>query len=104
MLKRTAIVSIVLTLGVSGAAIAATALTGTKVTLHATRLGKVLATSTGRTLYLYTPDGRNKSRCTGSCAAAWPPLLTKNRCATRKCASSAAKCLFWRRSRSVLPV
>ena len=34
---------------------------GTKVTLHSSSHGKVLATSTGRTLYLYTPDGHNKA-------------------------------------------
>jgi predicted lipoprotein with Yx(FWY)xxD motif len=78
MLKRTAIASIVLALVVAGAASAA-ALTGTKVTLHKTNHGKVLATSTGRTLYLYTPDGKNKSNCTGSCAANWPPLMTKGK-------------------------
>ena len=76
MLKRIATASIVLTLVVSGAAFAA-ALTGTKVTLHSTATkGKVLATSTGRTLYLYTPDGHNKSNCTGTCAQTWPPLMT----------------------------
>jgi len=76
MLKRIATASIVLSLVVAGAAFAAT---GTKVTLHATSKGKVLATSTGRTLYLYTPDGHNKSNCTGSCSAYWPPLITKGK-------------------------
>jgi predicted lipoprotein with Yx(FWY)xxD motif len=52
---------------------------GVAVALHKTKLGKVLATSTGRTLYLYTPDGRNKSNCYGSCASLWPPLLTKGK-------------------------
>jgi len=50
---------------------------GTTVTLHSTNLGKVLATSSGHTLYLYTPDPKGKSDCKGSCAASWPPLLTK---------------------------
>jgi predicted lipoprotein with Yx(FWY)xxD motif len=76
MLKRIVTVSIVLALVATGAALAATRTTPTKVTLHATNLGKVLAMSTGRTLYLYTPDGKNKSNCTGSCLAYWPPLLT----------------------------
>ena len=78
MLKRIVIASIVLTLVASGAAFAA-ALTGTKVTLHSTHLGKRLATSTGRILYLSTADGRNKSHCFSSCAAIWPPLLTKGK-------------------------
>jgi predicted lipoprotein with Yx(FWY)xxD motif len=52
----------------------------TVVELHKTKsLGKVLATSKGLTLYLYTPDGKNKSNCTGSCASIWPPLLTKGK-------------------------
>ena len=79
MLKRIATASIVLTLVATGAAFAATHATGAKVTLHSTSLGKVLATSTGRTLYLYTPDGKNKSNCTGSCSAYWPPLITKGK-------------------------
>jgi predicted lipoprotein with Yx(FWY)xxD motif len=77
MLKRIVPASIVLMLVVCGAAFAAAQLTGTKVTLHSTATkGKVLATSTGRTLYLYTHDGKNKSNCTGSCAQTWPPLMT----------------------------
>ena len=79
MLKRIATVSIVLTLAAAGAAFAATHSTGTKVTLHSTSLGKVLATSTGRTLYLYTSDTTNHSNCTGGCASAWPPLMTKGK-------------------------
>ena len=79
MLKRIATASIVLTFVVSGAAFAATLSTGTKVTLHQTSLGKRLATSTGRTLYLYTSDAKNHSNCTGSCASAWPPLMTKGK-------------------------
>jgi predicted lipoprotein with Yx(FWY)xxD motif len=79
MRKRIATVSIILALVVSGAAFAAALATGAKVTLHSTSRGKVLATSTGRTLYLDKADGRNKSNCTGSCAAIWPPLLTKGK-------------------------
>jgi predicted lipoprotein with Yx(FWY)xxD motif len=79
MLKRTVIASFVLALVVSGAAFAAARSTGTTVDLHSTSLGKVLATSKGRTLYLYTSDGKNKSNCTGGCAAAWPPLMTKGK-------------------------
>ena len=75
MLKRIATASIILTLVAAGAAFAATQ-TGTKVTLHSTNKGKVLATSAGRTLYLYTPDGHNKSNCYGSCLTYWPPLMT----------------------------
>jgi len=79
MLKRIATVSIVVTLVAAGAAFAATQSTGAKVTLHSTSLGKVLATSTGRTLYLNTSDTKNHSNCTGGCASAWPPLMTKGK-------------------------
>ena len=41
-------------------------------------LGSILIDpSTGRTLYLFTPDERNVSNCAGGCALAWPPLLTE---------------------------
>ncbi|MDX6482121.1 MAG: hypothetical protein QOG85_2631 [Gaiellaceae bacterium] len=81
MLKRIAIASTVLALVVSGAAFAAGLATGTKVTLHSTGLGgKRIATSTGRILYLYTPDNAShKSTCTGSCAQTWPPLITNGK-------------------------
>ncbi len=41
-----------------------------------TRVGTVLASSKGLTLYYYTEDkpGSGKSVCTGGCATAWPPL------------------------------
>jgi predicted lipoprotein with Yx(FWY)xxD motif len=52
---------------------------GTLVELRKTKLGKVLVASNGRTLYLYTPDPKGKSTCTGSCASIWPPLLTKGK-------------------------
>jgi predicted lipoprotein with Yx(FWY)xxD motif len=39
------------------------------------RLGKILVDSHGRTLYLFRKDSSGKSRCSGACAAAWPPLL-----------------------------
>lgn len=38
-------------------------------------LGRVLVDAQDRTLYLYVPDQRGKSRCTGFCARQWPPLL-----------------------------
>lgn len=37
-------------------------------------LGPVLVDSAGMTLYRYTPDGKDKSVCTGTCASLWPPL------------------------------
>jgi predicted lipoprotein with Yx(FWY)xxD motif len=37
-------------------------------------LGKILADTHGRTLYLFQRDRGGRSACTGGCAAAWPPL------------------------------
>ncbi len=39
-------------------------------------LGSILTDASGMSLYLFTNDERNKSNCSGGCAAAWPPLLT----------------------------
>ena len=78
MLKRIAIASIVLTLIGGGAAFAATRGMGmgTRVYLHSSSHGKVLATYTGRILYLYTGDGYKVTHCAGACAHTWPALTT----------------------------
>jgi predicted lipoprotein with Yx(FWY)xxD motif len=78
MLKRIATTAVVLALVACGTALAATQ-GGAKVTLHSTSKGKVLATSNGMTLYLYTADPKNKSTCTGGCASVWPPLKTSGK-------------------------
>ncbi|HWC85382.1 MAG TPA: hypothetical protein VG388_02515 [Solirubrobacteraceae bacterium] len=50
------------------------------VALRSTHLGKILVVGrTGRTLYLFNRDATNRSNCSGSCAAIWPPLLTSGR-------------------------
>jgi predicted lipoprotein with Yx(FWY)xxD motif len=49
------------------------------VTLHKTKLGKVLATRGGMTLYLFMADRRGRSACYGKCATFWPPLLKKGK-------------------------
>lgn len=43
-----------------------------------TRLGTIVVSDTGMTVYVYTNDVRNsgKSNCTGGCLTAWPPVLT----------------------------
>lgn len=40
-------------------------------------LGKLLANSTGLTLYHYTDEKPGKIDCKGGCAKIWPPLLVK---------------------------
>jgi predicted lipoprotein with Yx(FWY)xxD motif len=53
--------------------------TAGRVTLHTTKIGKVLATSSGRTLYLFMADHKGKSSCYGKCATYWPPLMKKGK-------------------------
>src|SRR6476469_1040529 len=53
------------------------AVSGT-VNLHKTKLGKVLAGKTGKTLYLFMADKNGKSACYSNCATNWPPLLAGN--------------------------
>jgi len=42
-------------------------------------LGRILVNSRGRTLYVFARDSGAKSRCYGSCAAYWPPLITSGK-------------------------
>jgi predicted lipoprotein with Yx(FWY)xxD motif len=60
----------------SGSSAASNATAG-RVTLHKTKIGNVLATSSGRTLYLFMKDKNGKSACYGQCASFWPPLMKK---------------------------
>jgi predicted lipoprotein with Yx(FWY)xxD motif len=39
--------------------------------------GTYLAGPNGHALYLWVADSGGKSSCSGACAAAWPPLVTK---------------------------
>jgi predicted lipoprotein with Yx(FWY)xxD motif len=50
---------------------------GTGVTLHSTEIGgvAVLTNAKGFTLYWFAPDTATTSKCTGSCAAYWPPVF-----------------------------
>jgi predicted lipoprotein with Yx(FWY)xxD motif len=45
------------------------------VTTTRTSLGQVVADGRGRTLYLFEKDSPTRSRCSGTCAVYWPPLL-----------------------------
>ncbi len=44
-------------------------------TEHVAKLGTVLTTGAGLTLYSYGVDPAGQATCTGACAKAWPPLL-----------------------------
>ena len=41
-------------------------------------VGTVLVDSTGRTLYLFTPDNQSQATCAGACAQIWPGLDVAN--------------------------
>lgn len=65
-----------------GAAMAATSMGSSGATVKAAKVAKfgmVLVSSSGKTLYRYTPDKKGKSVCSGSCAAFWPPLVVKGK-------------------------
>jgi len=49
------------------------------VALASTQLGKVLVDGKGRTLYLFEADKGAMSKCSGACAAAWPPLTSSGK-------------------------
>jgi predicted lipoprotein with Yx(FWY)xxD motif len=47
-----------------------------KVGVANSRLGRILVSSGGRTLYLFEKDKNRRSACYGLCVTYWPPLLT----------------------------
>ena len=52
---------------------------GPLVRLRDSQFGPVMFDGRARALYLFTRDGKNRSRCYGDCAVAWPPFLAKGR-------------------------
>jgi predicted lipoprotein with Yx(FWY)xxD motif len=52
---------------------------GPRLTLRDSQFGPVLFDGRNRALYLFTRDPRNKTRCYGACAEAWPPFYAKGR-------------------------
>jgi predicted lipoprotein with Yx(FWY)xxD motif len=61
------------------AAGATTPSSAAKVRTRSTSLGTILVNGKGATLYLFKKDTNGRSACSGACAQAWPPLLTKGR-------------------------
>ena len=53
------------------------AATGIKISTAKGSGGVYLTGASGRALYLWMADTGDKSSCSGACAKAWPPLLTK---------------------------
>ena len=52
---------------------------GPRVKLRDSQLGRVLFDGRNRALYFFTRDARNRSRCYGDCAVAWPPFYARAR-------------------------
>ena len=48
--------------------------TAGRIGVATTPAGKVLVDPEGRTLYVFAPDSRGHSTCTGSCESYWPPV------------------------------
>ena len=72
------LVALVTGVGVAMAATASmSAKSGTVKAAHNSKFGMILVSSSGMTLYRYTPDKKNVSVCSGACATYWPPLLVK---------------------------
>ncbi|MDX6414982.1 MAG: hypothetical protein QOH23_2392 [Gaiellaceae bacterium] len=74
MLTLTAMLGVVGLLVAGSIARSATQANGT-VSLSKTKLGEVLVSSKGHTLYMFLRDKNGKSSCSGSCAKFWPPYL-----------------------------
>lgn len=49
----------------------------TKITLRDSPFGQMIWGPGLQAVYMFEPDGRERSRCYGRCAREWPPLLTK---------------------------
>jgi predicted lipoprotein with Yx(FWY)xxD motif len=62
-----------------GEAEAAAARRGPLVTLRDSQFGPVLFDGRRRALYIFTRDPRDRTRCYGACADAWPPFYAKGR-------------------------
>jgi predicted lipoprotein with Yx(FWY)xxD motif len=84
-MKRTTTV-LALASAILGAPVALAAASGAhtaaSVAVVSTRhssLGTILVAGNGHTLYLDKADPKNKSTCTGGCAAVWPPLTTSGK-------------------------
>ena len=68
---RTIYAAVIVTVGLTSAALAQMAPTMTGDSAK----GKVLTDPKGMTLYIFDKDAAGKSACNGPCATNWPPLM-----------------------------
>jgi len=71
-----ALVVVVLAAAVQAVSAGAAPRSGALVRLHQSSLGRILADSHGRTLYLWAHDKHHRSSCYGACAVYWPAITT----------------------------
>src|SRR5438876_4391645 len=84
MIHVVVVLALIATLGLIGflaagsVARSATRTNGT-VSLGKTKLGLILVSARGYTLYMFAKDRNDKSACSGSCAKFWPPYLQRGK-------------------------
>jgi len=75
------LVPLLLAVAVVGGVMAASAMAASShpnvKVMQTSSLGKLLASSSGLTLYHYTDEKAGKIDCKGACAKLWPPVLVK---------------------------
>jgi predicted lipoprotein with Yx(FWY)xxD motif len=74
--SRPHLLAILLLAATVGAAASAASGAPARLTARSTEYGKALFGPTGNVAYVFGADRGSTSRCYGSCASAWPPLLT----------------------------
>jgi predicted lipoprotein with Yx(FWY)xxD motif len=62
--------------GASSPSAGASSSGGTVITTAKSSAGTVLASGSGKAVYLWAKDTGDMSNCTGACAGAWPPVTT----------------------------
>jgi predicted lipoprotein with Yx(FWY)xxD motif len=86
-MKRIAMIAVAVSGLVLGSAAGATSTARAPVAkLKTSTFGDVLSRRDGQALYYWNVEKKagGKVRCTGSCAAAWPPLIVKSAAAVPK--------------------